>query len=260
MVGLTKFTAAIVISIAFAAVAHAQDAGSTSDGGTVLTGSTTVTSETAETTTSGASATLEAGAYESLSTGNQKIAESLFNGQSVTADGSAPLSLDQIAAAKQHDGWGRIFKQMKADGLTDAKNLGERVNGRYKIRTGEDTVLPDGSTGATIVTTASGRQTIIEKKSAARNQGKNGAGLRHGNKITGAATRTSNKGRPVYKHAFRSSGGKSTYRGRLHSRSISGHGRSAASLGITSASRAGMSAAVTGGKSSGRSGSNRGRK
>ena len=57
----------------------------------------------------------ETGAFEALSPA-KKIAEALFNGQMVTADGKEPLSLNLIAANKQRSGWGRIFKQLKANG------------------------------------------------------------------------------------------------------------------------------------------------
>jgi len=55
------------------------------------------------------------GAFEKLSPGDQKIARALFEAQK-TNGGTAPLTLDQIAARKQHTGWGEVFKQMKAQG------------------------------------------------------------------------------------------------------------------------------------------------
>jgi len=55
------------------------------------------------------------GAFDKLSPGDQKIARALFEAQK-TNGGTAPLTRDQIAARKQHTGWGEVFKQMKAQG------------------------------------------------------------------------------------------------------------------------------------------------
>ncbi|HEY3144915.1 MAG TPA: hypothetical protein VGJ75_01120, partial [Dongiaceae bacterium] len=55
------------------------------------------------------------GAFDRLSPGNQKIARSLFEAQQPTANGSAPLSLNQIAALKTGKG---------AEGGTRALNSG----------------------------------------------------------------------------------------------------------------------------------------
>ena len=71
------------------------------------------------------------GAFDKLSPGDQKIARALFEAQSTTPSKSGaatPLTLDQIAAKKQHTGWGEIFKQMKAQGLVTDKNLGQVVS------------------------------------------------------------------------------------------------------------------------------------
>ncbi len=71
------------------------------------------------------------GAFAQLSPGNQTITKALFEAQ-----GSSPkaLTLDQIAAMKQgHEGWGEVFKQMKAQGLLTEKNLGQIVS-RYERR------------------------------------------------------------------------------------------------------------------------------
>ncbi len=73
--------------------------------------------------------TAAAGSFQSLSPGNQNIARSLFLAQQVTPNGPAPLNLNQIAALKGKEGWGRVFDQMKSEGLVDAKNLGQVVSG-----------------------------------------------------------------------------------------------------------------------------------
>src|SRR5437763_10666397 len=70
------------------------------------------------------------GAFAELSPGNQKIAQALFDAQRTNGTTRTPLTRDQIAALKGTEGWGRVFKQMKADGLVQARNLGQVVSGR----------------------------------------------------------------------------------------------------------------------------------
>ncbi len=71
------------------------------------------------------------GALAQLSPGNQTIAKALFEAQ---ASSPKAQTLDQIAAMKQgHEGWGEVFKQMKAQGLLTEKNLGQVVS-RYERR------------------------------------------------------------------------------------------------------------------------------
>jgi hypothetical protein len=62
---------------------------------------------------------------------DQKVAQALFEAQTKSTDPNAPkpLTLDQISAMKRHEGWGEIFKDMKAKGLLTQKNLGQVVKG-----------------------------------------------------------------------------------------------------------------------------------
>jgi hypothetical protein len=72
--------------------------------------------------------------FASLSPGEQKIARALFEAQAKGGT-ATPLTLDQIAAGKTpgKDGWGRVFKSMKEQGLLgNAKNLGEVVSSYEK--------------------------------------------------------------------------------------------------------------------------------
>jgi hypothetical protein len=95
-----------------------------------------------------------AGNFGDLSPGNQNIARALFNAQHATPNGPQPLSLNQIAALKgSHEGWGEVFKQMKAEGLVNGKNLGQVVSG-YEHHL-HDTHAA-ASNGRTNVTTANG--------------------------------------------------------------------------------------------------------
>jgi hypothetical protein len=72
----------------------------------------------------------DGGAFSKLSPGQQKIARALFEAQ-LQGPGpktSKPLSLDEIAMKRQaHQGWGEVFKDMKASGLVTDKNLGQVV-------------------------------------------------------------------------------------------------------------------------------------
>jgi hypothetical protein len=100
-------------------------------------------------TTSGGS-----GSFSDLSPGNQNIARALFNAQHATANGPQPLNLNQIAALKgSHEGWGEVFKQMKAEGLVNEKNLGE-VTSSYEHHRHDSHAA--SSNGRTTVTTANG--------------------------------------------------------------------------------------------------------
>ena len=73
----------------------------------------------------------QAGTFDQLSPGEQKIARALFEAQktSTAANAPKPLTLDEIAAKKQgHEGWGEVFKDMKEKGLVTEKNLGQVVS------------------------------------------------------------------------------------------------------------------------------------
>jgi hypothetical protein len=76
-----------------------------------------------------------ASSYDSLSPGGREIVEALFAAQSSGGEGQMgeSWSLDRIAAVKADgQGWGRVFKEMKAEGLLSARNLGEVVSGRHR--------------------------------------------------------------------------------------------------------------------------------
>ena|SRR5205085_5732220 len=68
------------------------------------------------------------GAFSKLSSGQQKIARALFEAQTQGPNAPRPLSLDEIAMKRQsHQGWGEVFKSMKAAGQVTDKNLGQVV-------------------------------------------------------------------------------------------------------------------------------------
>jgi hypothetical protein len=91
------------------------------------------------------------GAFDNLSPGNQKIARALFEAQQSGA-ASKPLAMDRIAAMKQSGkGWGEVFREMKAQGLVQEKNLGQVVS-KYSAKP------------KTQITTGSGRTHVIGGK------------------------------------------------------------------------------------------------
>jgi hypothetical protein len=68
------------------------------------------------------------GAFSKLSPGQQKIARALFDAQTQGPNAPRPLTLDEIAMKRQaHQGWGEVFKDMKAAGLLTDKSLGQVV-------------------------------------------------------------------------------------------------------------------------------------
>src|SRR5216683_1951600 len=81
----------------------------------------------AQSTATTSSTTIPTGNFNSLSPGNQKIANALFSAQKTTGT-TTPLTKNQIAGLRSTEGWGRVFKTMKADGLVTARNLGQVVS------------------------------------------------------------------------------------------------------------------------------------
>jgi hypothetical protein len=61
--------------------------------------------------------------FDALSADDQETARRLFRAQQVTAEGAAPLSLDQIAALKGKTGWSGALKEMRSRGLVEARSL-----------------------------------------------------------------------------------------------------------------------------------------
>src|SRR5574337_1684461 len=105
------------------------------------------------------------GAFDKLSLGNQKIAQALCNAQpggcpsgastpTASTSTTQPKTLDQIAAMKQHRGWGEIFKQMKEQGLVQEKNLGQVISHANRQ-------AHTGSSSGTMITNGSGRTQVM---------------------------------------------------------------------------------------------------
>lgn len=176
-------------------------------------GSAALAQTSTPTTTTTSSST---GGFDSLSPGNQKIARALFDAQTTTTTSSGtttsqPLTLDEIAAKKQSgQGWGNIFKDMKAQGLVQEKNLGQVVSGHQRSTRGGTSTTDGGAF------TASGR----ELSSARRGHG--------GKSFDDAAGDKQSYSRHSGKYEDGSSGRGHTYTsGSSHSGSgLSGAGRS----------------------------------
>src|SRR5713101_722661 len=104
--------------------------------------------------------------FDSLSPGNRKIANALFSAQNTTGTNLTPLTKNQIAGLKGTEGWGRVFKQMKADGLVQAKNLGQVVSGyEHQLHAG---------TATTSTTTATTRTAVASRSTARMTSARHG--------------------------------------------------------------------------------------
>lgn len=147
------------------------DDGTTTDGGT-----TTGDTGTDGTGTGGEGETTDTATFDSLSPGNRKIANALFDSQQTeetmdgdmtgTMEGSMETgtgwTLEQIAAAKQDgSGWGQIFKQMKADGLIAERNLGQVISGQGKTDVQVTSSTTATTTNAQIVITSGHGQRVM---------------------------------------------------------------------------------------------------
>lgn len=154
--------------LAAATVATAQTATPTQT--TTPTQSKGMTKPATPTQPTTSTSTSKQGPFDKLSPGNQKIARALYDGQvkpsgttsSTSVTQPKPYSLDQIAAMKQHKGWGEIFKQMKANGQIppNVKNLGQLVSGKYHSGT------------STTITSGSGRSQVVGKPEHGSKSGK----------------------------------------------------------------------------------------
>jgi hypothetical protein len=147
---------------------------------TMTTGTGTETGAATGTRTT----TTSTGAFQNLSPGGQRIAQSLFNSQHPPS-GTQALSLNQIAAMKGREDWGRVFKDMKADGLVQARNLGQVVSGHaQRAGTSTSTGTAGGrqfsgtrtsSRASTVVTNGAGRGTSLAS-AGGRGSGRNAGG------------------------------------------------------------------------------------
>ena len=194
----------------------------------------TATTSSATTTTSGGGTTTtnpNAGAFDKLSPGNQKIAQALFDAQK--ASGAPPrsrLSLDDIAAMKLNgQGWGNVFKELKAKGLVAEKNLGQVVS-KYQRQ-------QRGTTPGRVATTggATGAKAGATSGTAARGQGgRQDADKSTGATITSGSNQTSAGERGQGPRGAEGGGGNGEGRGITTGISGSHGGGAAPGAGVTS--------------------------
>lgn len=158
--------------------------------------------------------------FDQLSPGNQRIVESLFEGQSISGDGTGEAwTLDKISAAKQDgQGWGQIFKQMKSEGLIEAKNLGQLVSAHSKA---SRAAPRSGSGSATVITTGTGRTASFGKSQHA-DRGKGSQNRKDGAQYSGITSGQGARG------GLHSSGFSRSLNGRGAGISSGGRGRSGA--------------------------------
>jgi hypothetical protein len=139
--------------------------------------------QTTSTTTPGTTPSTQR-AFARLSPGNQNIAQALYDAQvapaptstgTTTASAPTRLTLDQIAAMKQGgQGWGNVFKQMKAQGLVDAKNLGQVISASHHRGSTTSPTSPTTtsyhSTGP-VVSNAAGSTTVASSSDHGKSSG-----------------------------------------------------------------------------------------
>lgn len=98
-------------------------------------------------------------AYDRLSLGNQKVASALYQAQTPMMGTTArPFSLEQIAAKRRSgQGWGQIFRELRAQGLVHERTLGQVV-ARYLQTT-------DAAPSVVSIDTGGGRSRELESGS-----------------------------------------------------------------------------------------------
>ena len=169
--------------------------------------------------------------FEQLSPGNQKIAEALFTAQpEVAPAGSMLMTQVEIADLKASGmGWGQIFKQMQADGLTTAKNLGQAVSSF------QHSISPGSPGFEVMITTGSGQRITVggkKKSSTATTSSADGTTESKGHK--------SGAGKGV--HVTTAGGGQgpvSTGKGKGKTHVTTGNGSSSSGI-VTGASSSGV--------------------
>ncbi len=133
--------------------------------------------------------------FNSLSPGNQKIANALFSAQKTAGTTRTPLTKDQIAGLKGTEGWGKVFKEMKADGLVQARNLGQVVSAnQHQLNA---SMRGAGGTTAGRASTAS-----AARRGSVSNAGMaSGRGFAGGSRAMGGGVAVSSMGNGGFGHA-----------------------------------------------------------
>ncbi len=134
-----------------------------------------VTATTTVTTTAGATTSVlpvrtpsSDGPFSRLSPGNQKIVRALYAAQTSR---STRMTLDQIAALKAKDkGWGKVFQDMKAQGLVTQKNLGQVVSQYSRHHSTSHTTTITTASNRTISSRSDdgARHTVVDRDTRGR--------------------------------------------------------------------------------------------
>ena len=133
--------------------------------------------------------------FDSLSPGNQKIANALFSAQNTTGTTRTPLTKDQIAGLKGTEGWGKVFKEMKADGLVQARNLGQVVSAnQHQLNASRRGA--GGTTAGRASTASAARRGSVSNAGMA-----NGRGFAGGSRAMGGGVAVSSMGNGGFGHA-----------------------------------------------------------
>ena len=120
----------------------------------------------------------EEGAFDALSTGGQKIVNSIYDSQIDSPNDMAMgtlLTRDQIAFMKADTGWGNVYKQLLANdpSLVSHRNLGLAISARNHPTT--------TTTTTTVLTTGTGQQIVTgNKKGVGGNASSQGGGRKLG--------------------------------------------------------------------------------
>ena len=117
-------------------------------------------------------------AFDALSTGGQKIVNSIFDSQTGSPNemmSGTLLTRDQIAFMKAETGWGNVYKQLLANdpSLVTHRNLGQAISS-YNHQNSP-------ATTTTVVTTGTGQQIVTgNKKGVGGNASSQGGGRKLG--------------------------------------------------------------------------------
>jgi hypothetical protein len=174
------------------------------------------------------------GAYQKMTPGNQKVARALFEAQTIpmtptttksgtrsngsqsttseAANGPAPkpltvdpkpLTLDQIAAMKQHGaGWEHVFRQMRAQGLLADKTIAQVMTRYNQSRPASASVVTTGTGargGAAVVESTRGGAAVVEST-------RGGAAVVEGTRETAAVDSTGDANRGAVDFSYGRSG------------------------------------------------------
>lgn len=159
----------LALALVMGGTAFAQE-GTTTAGGGTTDGSTAGATGTGG--TSGTTSEATTSTYDTLSPGNQKIVDSMYDAQQPTTDpvtgapvtdpvtGEAvlPMTKEDIAALGTQTGWGNAYKQMCATSTCTYRNLGQAIKAHNMAGKTPPAFDSSISTTNTVVTTGNGQQ------------------------------------------------------------------------------------------------------